>query len=361
MADAMRPFGSLAASLARGEAMVRVTVTATRGSVPRESGATMLVGREAITGTIGGGHLEYEAIRVARAQLASPLSAATPWLVRFPLAARLGQCCGGVITLLFDPLSGRDTASLVLAAAAEREGSPFAFVCALGVAGHMTATAHGCAGALGDAAHDGEAMALARSQLAGAPAATVHEAGDRALVVHTLRPAGFDVLVFGNGHVGRALVPMLAAVPARVRWIDARDEDFPAVVADGIDVIATDTPECELAAAPRHACVVIATHDHALDFTLVETALERDDWTYLGLIGSLSKRRQFERRLVARGAHVDSLARFVCPIGRTAAPALQGKAPGIIALAVAAEIVATRERAQASGSAVVDGGRKAAR
>ena len=64
----------------------------------------------------------------------------------------------------------------------------------------------------------------------------------------------------------------------------------------------------------------------------------------------LAKRQQFERKLLARGTARAALARLVCPIGRSAAPALRGKAPGVIALAVAAEIVAVHERAVAAGA-----------
>src|SRR5664279_5742089 len=85
-----------------------VTVAATRGSVPREAGTRMIVGAAMLRGTIGGGHLEFDAIRIARDALAAHDSGGDGggnWLVRFPLAARLGQCCGGVATLMFQPVS----------------------------------------------------------------------------------------------------------------------------------------------------------------------------------------------------------------------------------------------------------------
>jgi len=148
------------------------------------------------------------------------------------------------------------------------------------------------------------------------------------------------VLVFGNGHVGRALVQVLGAVDAEVRWIDEREEDFPHHVPENVEVIATSDATYEVATAPRRACLVVMTHSHALDFDIVEAALARDDWTYLGLIGSKSKRAQFERRLLARGTAPDALRRITCPIG---AGPLRGKSPGVIAVAAAAEILAVRE------------------
>jgi xanthine/CO dehydrogenase XdhC/CoxF family maturation factor len=82
------------------------------------------------------------------------------------------------------------------------------------------------------------------------------------------------------------------------------------------------------------------THSHALDFDIVEAALRRDDWRYLGLIGSRAKRHQFERRLEARGVAPGALPRVTCPIGRGD---LKSKEPGVIAVAVAAEMLAIRE------------------
>jgi xanthine dehydrogenase accessory factor len=149
--------------------------------------------------------------------------------------------------------------------------------------------------------------------------------------------------VFGNGHVGRALVQVLSAVPVEVRWIDSREHDFPPDVAGNVEIVATDAPETEIATAPRGACIVVMTHSHALDFDIIEAALARSDWRYLGLIGSRAKRVQFERRLAARGVAPEVLARVTCPIG---SGQLRGKEPGVIAVAVAAELLAIREASQ---------------
>lgn len=85
---------------ARGEAAVLVTVAATDGSAPREAGAKMIVTQAESFGTIGGGNLEFQAIALARRLLAD---GAPPSLRRFPLGPSLGQCCGGHVTLLFEP------------------------------------------------------------------------------------------------------------------------------------------------------------------------------------------------------------------------------------------------------------------
>jgi xanthine dehydrogenase accessory factor len=318
MSDA-RWIRELAARVEREGRAVLVTLANATGSTPRESGTVMVVSPSGVFGTIGGGHLEFEALRVARDMLAQPSSPA-PSLVRFPLAARLGQCCGGVATLAFALVAHDNRGWLEAAAARERAGDAFDLVTMIGP---------------GRDAHAVHPPSAQRGQ------ARVVSDGTATRILHTIVPDDFSVLVFGNGHVGRALVRVLGVLPARVRWIDGREADFPPDVPSGVDVVATDVPCAELRDAPAGSLVVIATHDHALDFDLVCAALQRDDWRYLGLIGSASKRNQFEKRLLARGYDAARIARLTCPIGR--AVPIRAKHPGAIAVAVAAELLTVCE------------------
>lgn len=90
----------------REVACVLVVVTAVRGSAPREPGARMIVaGGDLVHGTIGGGNLERLAIERASALLASPT--AGPASQDVPLAEDAGQCCGGSVTLFFEPYRWR--------------------------------------------------------------------------------------------------------------------------------------------------------------------------------------------------------------------------------------------------------------
>lgn len=95
---------------------VLVQVASTRGSVPREAGTWMAVFADALVGTIGGGHLEYQAIAKARAQLppAGQGVEGGQATLRFALGPALGQCCGGVVHLRFEPVSARDAPALAL-------------------------------------------------------------------------------------------------------------------------------------------------------------------------------------------------------------------------------------------------------
>lgn len=343
---------ALAERIARDGRAVLVTVAHTSGSAPRETGAAMIVGRDDTHGSIGGGHLEFEAIRIARDTLANA-AAPEAWLVRFPLAARLGQCCGGVATLAFVAVDAQAHGWLDAAVACQRTATPMALVTRIGgvhgAPAELLVTVDDATGTLGDPTIDSTSIALARPRVhAGVPGAALvpSTSGDGStLLVHVIVPSDFTVLVFGNGHVGRALAQVLGALPAHVRWIDSRDADFPAVVSPNVEVVVTDAPEAELASAHRGAFVIVTTHSHALDFDLIGAALARNDWRYLGLIGSKAKRTQFEKRMAARGWGPEQFGRVTCPIGAGGGFAIRSKEPGAIAVAVAAELLALREKA----------------
>ncbi len=118
--------------LAEGRPAMLVQVIASRGSVPREAGTRMLVAAETVAGTIGGGHLELQAIARARTQLASATGQAPDPLEtdhHYPLGPALGQCCGGAVTLR--------TGRLDAAALAAWPDTPPLFTLQLHGAGHV--------------------------------------------------------------------------------------------------------------------------------------------------------------------------------------------------------------------------------
>ena len=246
---------------------VLVSVDSIVGSTPRESGARMIVTAERIFGTIGGGNLEYQACRIARDQIEL---GASDGLRRFPLGAGLGQCCGGLVNLMFERLDA-----------------------------------------------DSDWAGLAREQDA------------------------IELYLFGAGHVGTALVRSLRDLPFQVHWIDTRDGMLPAVPPAGVNTICTDTPESEIDNAPANSYFLVMTHDHGLDQRLCEQILRRDDFAYFGLIGSRSKRRNFETRMRRRGVDASKFARMTCPIG---VGGISGKQPAQIAISVAAEILQVYDR-----------------
>ncbi|MBC3374544.1 xanthine dehydrogenase accessory protein XdhC [Pseudomonas sp. SWRI92] len=238
----------------RGEPCVLVTIIEELGSTPRNAGSKMVISANQAFDTIGGGHLEYKAMELARQMLASGQQ--NTHLERFSLGASLGQCCGGVTVLLFEP------------------------------------------------------MGQVQAQIA----------------------------VFGAGHVGRALVPLLASLPCRVRWIDSREAEFPEHLPHGVRKIVTDEPLDEVDELPAGSYCIVMTHNHQLDLELSAAILKRNDFAYFGLIGSKTKRVKFEHRLRDRGFDSSTLQRMRCPMG---IGEVKGKLPVEIAISIAGEIIAT--------------------
>ena len=142
----------------QGEPCVLVTIIEELGSTPRNAGSKMVISAAQAFDTIGGGHLEYKAMQIARDMLVRGQQ--NTHLERFSLGASLGQCCGGVTVLLFEPM--------------------------------------------------GQAQA--------------------------------HIAVFGAGHVGRALVPLLASLPCRVHWIDSREQEFPQHIPQGCLLYTSPSP-----------------------------------------------------------------------------------------------------------------------
>ena len=246
---------------------VLVSVDSIVGSTPREPGARMIVTALHLYGTIGGGNLEYQACRIARNQLQQDIE---DGLQRFPLGAGLGQCCGGLVNLMFERL---------------------------------------------DAASDWAGIAQEDENI--------------------------ELYLFGAGHVGTALVRSLTGLPIRINWIDTRDDMLPQKPPVGVNTICTDTPEVEIDAAAAGSYFLVMTHDHSLDQRFCEQILGRDDFAYFGLIGSLSKRRNFETRMRRRGIDADKFERMTCPIG---IGGITSKQPAQIAISVAAEILQVYDR-----------------
>ena len=147
-----------------------------------------------------------------------------------------------------------------------------------------------------------------------------------------------QIAVFGAGHVGRALVPLLASLPCKVRWIDSRENEFPEHIPAGVEKIVNDEVLDEVANMPPGSYYIVMTHTHQLDLELTAAILKRGDFAYYGLIGSKTKRVKFEHRLRERGVDEALMARMRCPMGLSE---VKGKLPMEIAISIAGEVVAT--------------------
>ena len=233
---------------------VEITVLETRGSAPREAGTRMWVSASETRGTIGGGNLEYTALKIAREML---LSGEEKRQRKFALGDALGQCCGGSVTLSFS---------------------------------------------------------------------RVESIGDE-------EKKTLDIVLFGAGHVGKEVARILEGLPCRLTWVDPRPDVFPKAIKADTKVVIEEEPAWMVDEAPAGACYLVMTHSHALDLEIVEHVLKRNDYRFVGLIGSETKAAKFRARLKSRGIDPKNLT---CPIGLFKS----GKHPAEVAVSVVAQLLA---------------------
>ncbi|KIC31129.1 molybdenum cofactor sulfurylase [Leisingera sp. ANG-M6] len=280
--------------------VTRVVIAAVRGSSPREPGTAMLVWESGQSGTIGGGTLEFEAAEAARDQI-SPKRFST-----HALGPDLGQCCGGAVTLLSEVYEASDLDSLdseIIARPAAPAPMPMAVK---------------------------RILAAARSQGI-PPEPQLVDGWMIEPVHHPSRP----VWIWGAGHVGRALVKVLAPLPdMAITWADTAPERFPADVPTGVTTVPAADVALLVPHAPENAAHLVLTYSHALDLALCH-ALLGHGFAFAGLIGSRTKWARFRSRLAALGHSPEQISRITCPIGD---PEL-GKHPQMIAVGVAAQLL----------------------
>jgi len=230
---------------------VLVTVSQARGSVPREEGAWMAVFADAALGSIGGGHLEWNACRLAREHLAGagPDAAVRTWALPITLGPSLGQCCGGRLVLRFERVGAADAQAL---------------------AGRLRPALAPLA--LFGGGHVGQAIVRALAPLPFA----VHWIDSR----DDIFPAGLPAHVRTEHSE-----PVQGAVPALASGSRVLIMSFSH--AEDLDIVA--------------ACLW--------------RQRERLDLPFIGLIGSQTKWASFRRRLRERGFSEAELDHVTCPIG----------------------------------------------
>lgn len=238
----------------QGKAYVLITIIGVKGSTPRNSGTKMVVSQNDTFDTIGGGHLEFKAIKQAEKLLLENKDCQL--IEHFQLGSQLGQCCGGNASILFECFAAN----------------------------------------------------------------TIH------------------IAVFGAGHVGQVLIPMLAGLPCHVTWVDNRESQFPINCEQYTNVtkLVTDDPAGEVPVMASNTLYVVMTHNHQLDFDISLAALKREDFHYLGLIASDTKWRRFQQRYKHREIKPSIVKQMNCPIGLEQ---ITGKLPMEVAISVAGQLI----------------------
>jgi xanthine dehydrogenase accessory factor len=371
--------------LDREPVVVRIVVAEVRGSTPREPGAFMLVGRDGVEGSIGGGQLEWEAIAGARELLLGTGPAAR--VNKVVLGPDVGQCCGGVVSVLLERFTRQSLDLLriaseagalgcaVLSSTIQKDGVEHSVVRRAGVnagAGADVGTdaeVRAAAGARVGADADARAAARARVRadidartgtVAPAAPATVADGIDETTdrLLHEPRQSARPILtrnaigeptflerlddefpavwLYGAGHVGQALARILVELPLRLTWIDSRAELFPDTLGSAVRILHDPDTLSTVSEAPVGAYFIVMSHSHPLDYSLCHALLERNDFAWLGLIGSMSKAARFRSRLTRAGLGPGVIRKLVCPIG---VDGIDSKWPAAIAVAVAAQLM----------------------
>jgi len=160
--------------------------------------------------------------------------------------------------------------------------------------------------------------------------------GTVSLILEPFLPVQTVLYLFGAGHVGRAIVQVLTGLPIKIKWIDERASEFPAQIPSHCEKIVTASPTTVLKTAPAGCYILVMTHLHPRDFQIVQAAFTHNQFAYLGLIGSKTKRSRFEKYLQEAGVPKTELQRLICPIG---IEGITGKHPREIAIAVAAQLL----------------------
>ena len=268
-----------------------------------------------IVGTIGGGRIELDTIDAAREVAAG----GAPRRLERHLVRDLAMCCGGSMELYIEPVAP-SRGAIAAALAAVQQRTPIALVTPLDGAPKHTAPLP-------------EGMRKPRL--------------DAERFVEPVLPPDRLVL-FGGGHVARAIGPLAAAVGFEVVVCDDGEVEqgaLPAWAARAVDSFELSDAERALGPLGGGDFVVILTRDHALDQRILEQLLARErEPTYLGLIGSRGKVGRFRRRIEAKGLYdAGRWARLHAPVGLD----IGAETPEEIAVAIVAELVAVRNRGAA--------------
>ncbi len=333
----------LSDELKKHGALVRVTIVDKRGSAPREVGASMFVVINHISGTVGGGSLEYEAILQARKLLAETIRSGQLWsreLKEYPLGPALGQCCGGSVKLLLEVFTKLEFKQLnpILETVDESpslffrsmmSGTPLYFV------NHL---------------RDVESGSLTLNRVIGEiiggirpnkPCFVAEPKSASGWFIEPQRPSTVPLYLYGGGHVGREIARVVEGLPFDLHWVDFAKERFPETTTEFAKIIVTSEPQKLAADSKDGAFHLVMTHSHPVDLAICHSVLKENKFGFLGLIGSETKRARFIKRFRESGISEEVIERMICPIGIDIGG---GRNPAIIAVSVAAQIIKELEQ-----------------
>lgn len=329
-------FGLLNECLRENTDAVLVTIVASSGSTPRGIGARMLVTEKGrISGTIGGGAVEHQSELSAREVLRSKNSHTEHFRLKKNQIQDLGMICGGDVNVYFEYICAAEKQNLLLL---QKILELFETKEEFWLVNEISENSEG-----------GMTVCGRHNTFAGAPLSSavfaaldnkpvqVDDGGRKYYCEKMLQTE--QVYIFGGGHVSQALVPVLAAVDFRCVVLEDREEFCKKELFPGVEeVLLVENDNLEkYVHIGKDDYVCVMTRGHKADFT-VQAQVLKTDASYIGVIGSKSKKESVFQRLLDEGFTHKDLERITSPIGLD----IGAETPGEIAVSIAAQLLQKR-------------------
>lgn len=336
----------IARFLSRGRSMVWIRIINRKGSAPRDIGTNcLLLDSNTLVGSIGGGPMEFEALKMARRLFLKKGPQVMHYSLKGKDADASGMICGGSVDILMEPLHHTDRAVVSFFEAVKQHilsGVPGSYVSLVntneddspGTGARLFVGIDGKAfGSLsGKMPSPDELARIDSPRLLGCPETR------RIFFVDPLeRKPG--LLIFGAGHISTCLAPMAKKMGFRIIIADDRAEyansdRFPD--ADEIHVMQFELAVRRIQTS-YNTYIAVATRGHIHDRIVLETMLHRPH-AYLGMIGSVNKRDVIYNTLLKNGFSQEILSAVHAPIGLN----IGAETPEEIAVSIIAEIIRFR-------------------
>ncbi|MDA9766826.1 XdhC family protein [Candidatus Thioglobus sp.] len=338
-------------AIALNNGFVLLTIISTKGSTPCSKGDKIVFsGAESVFGSIGGGNLEFKALSFAEELLS--LNSNGTYLKKYPLGATLGQCCGGYVNVMFESFIQSDATNLWIETVSNLLQDNADFIVATIVDSNSEIEFSSkkfvyLDGNLSPNIDDKKISSLIIKSakdlllLSDSPTIVQFENQSGALTEvcfeKVLTSEVQPVVVFGAGHISRALMPILINLPIKIYWVDDRAEQFDKYQGDTsqIDIICDDFVQ-SIPDLPDSSYCLVITYSHQIDFEICEKMITQNNFSYLGMIGSEIKGKKFRDRFHQKNFSGEVINKFICPIGDKQKFL---KSPAAIAVTIAMDLI----------------------
>lgn len=337
--------------LQKKESFAIATIFDKTGSAPRTAGAKMVVrGDGSIIGTIGGGRLEANAIRLAMESLTSKQTVMQSFDLTSKDVAAMDMICGGQGEILIDFIDAHEENNRIVCEEAlkilkQREKAWLVTVLE-DIPGTSYLKRQQCI-VKPDKTLIGKIECdpyILEKLIAGPAKISIHaEAFDnQRFLVEPLRPAG-TVYIFGAGHVSQKIAPLSENVGFKTVVLDDREdfanrERFPEAAEVRVIESFNKLPDLGI---DEDSYLVLVTRGHLYDKIVLEQVL-RSNARYIGMIGSRSKRDQIYNKMLSQGYKKEELARVYSPIGTS----IGAETPEELAVSIVGELIKVRSEGE---------------